>query len=394
MKSVSRGVRLTAAVIVLMFSGIIYAWSNIKAPLEALGIEGSALSFNYTLTIWFFCIGGLVSGFLAKWLSAKVRMILSAAMLLLGFFITSFLTENSSPVLLYLSYGFLAGTGIGIVYNAVIATVTAHFADKKGFCSGAMMMGFGIGSFIIGLIAANLLKSAVLDWRTLYRLLGLSSGVIIFIGSYFIAPPESGGITATSDTVDDGDISTKDMVKRLSFWKIFIFFVLFSAIGSSAIALTRDISGTLGIAEGTAILIASLVSVTNSVGRLVSGALFDALGLRKTQFVTSAIAIVSPLLALVGILLGSTVLATAGVLLCGLSYGFSPTVSAALTMEFYGKKYYGSNLGVINLVLIPGAFVPTIASSMSAGGSFTSVFIMLTVFSLVGAVINATIKKA
>ncbi len=390
----NRWTRLIISVLVLMFAGIIYAWSNIKAPLANLGWSGSALTFNYTLTIWFFCIGGLISGFLSKKLSPMVRMILSAVLLFLGFLFTSFLQEGSNILLLYLSYGLMAGTGIGVVYNTVIATVSGWFPDKKGICSGALMMGFGIGAFLIGLVTANIMGKQPDAWRTVYRCLGAITGIVIFLGSFIVKAPKAAPVKANQPIASEG-MTSAQMLRRSSFWKLFIFFILFSAVGSSALALAREYTVTLGLLESTAVVFAAVVSVTNSLGRLASGAIVDKWGLTVTKFVTSAVAIVAPLLALAGTLLGSPILGIPGLLLCGFSYGFSPTVSAAFTMEFYGKRDYASNLGIINLVLIPGAFVPTLASGLvSSSGSYVSVFVMLTVFSLVGLVLNLFIKEA
>jgi len=392
---ISRSFRLFVAVIVLMFSGIIYAWSNISAPLSEMGWLSGALTFNYTLTIWFFCIGGLVSGLIAKKLSVRLRMILSALMLSAGFIITSCISIGDSIVTLYIAYGFLAGSGIGIVYNTVISAISPHFPDKKGFCSGILMMGFGIGAFIIGLCSSKLLAAEILGWRTLYRLLGIVSGGVIFFGSFVVAPPEA--TQGVSTSVSDGkDFTPSQMMKRPSFIKLFIFFVLFSAVGSSALALSRSFCGSLGIEAGNASLIAAFVSVTNSMGRLASGSAFDRLGLNKTKYLTSAVAIIAPFLSVIGIVTKLPVIAIIGLFLCGFSYGFSPTVSAAFTMEYYGKANYGANLGIINLVLIPGAFVPTLASFMvsSFGGSFVPVFLMLLGFSLIGLILIRSVKEA
>ena len=392
-KSLSRGVQLALAVIVLMFAGIIYAWSNLSSPLAELFSDASALTFTYTLTIWFFCIGGLVSGLMAAKVSVRGRMILSAVLLLAGFLVTSCLRKGGSIVLLYLAYGVLAGGGIGIVYNTVIASVTSLFPDKKGFCSGMLMMGFGLGSFLIGLAAANILKADLLGWRTLYRLLGALSALALFLGALLLSPAKAKQ-SAPAATEDADDLAPREMLRRGSFWKLFVFFVLFSAVGSSALALSRSFCASVNIPAAAAAVIAATVSVANSAGRLASGALFDKLGLTKTKFATSGIAIGAPLLALLGILLHSTVLAVAGLLLCGFSYGFSPTVSAAFTMEFYGKKHYGANLSIINLVLIPGAFVPTLSTMLltRSGGSYWIVFALLCVFSLIGLAINCTIR--
>ena len=72
---------LALGTVVLLFAGIIYAWSIIKAPFAGeLGWSDSALTFNFTLTMCFFCLGGLVSGLLAKRLSVCVRLLIAAAL--------------------------------------------------------------------------------------------------------------------------------------------------------------------------------------------------------------------------------------------------------------------------------------------------------------------------
>ena len=41
----------------------------------------------------------------------------------------------------------LVGFAAGLVYNAVLSTVTRWFQDKQGIISGLLLMGFGIGGF-------------------------------------------------------------------------------------------------------------------------------------------------------------------------------------------------------------------------------------------------------
>ncbi len=389
----NRWVRLAAAVLVLMFSGIIYAWSNINLPLTGFGWSASLLTFNYTLSVWFFCIGGLISGFLSKKVSAKLRMMGSSLLLFAGFWLVSCLQNGSSIVLLYLGYALMAGTGIGIVYNAVIATISGWFPDKKGLCSGSLMMGFGLSSFLIGLLAGSLLEAGSVDWRVIYRVMGAVCSIVIFLGAFLIKAPEKTAVKAAKPL---SGMTSGQMLKRPSFWKLFIYFILLSAVGSSAIAFARSYSISLGIAQNTAVVFAAVVAIANSLGRLASGAIADHFGLTKTKYITSAVAIIAPLLALLGAMTASPLLGIPGLLLCGFSYGFSPTVSAAFTMEFYGQRDYASNLSIINLVLIPGAFVPTLASAIltASGGSYVPVFSLLIGFSLIGLVINLTIKEA
>ena len=393
----NRWLRLAIGAFALFFAGIIYAWSVIKAPFAAFGWTSSQLGLNYTITMSMFCLGGLFSGLLNKKISAKIRMAASGVLVAGGFALTSTLTADSPVFLLYLGYGILAGLGIGIVYNVVISLTSAWFPDKKGVCSGVMMMAFGFSSFVLGNVAAKLFANANVGWSKTYVIYGLLIGAVLLVCGLFIRAPKPEELPAVTKktNAEVQDYTAAQMLKRASFWKLAFFFILFSAVGCVAIAFGKDILLSVGIAEGTAVTFASLLAIFNGFGRLTSGAVFDALGIRKTQYITSAVVIAASGIALAGVATKISVLVMLGVALCAFSYGFSPTVSAAFSNAFYGPKNFPLNYALMNLILIPAAFYATIAGKIvDATGSFVIMFVILLVCSLIGLVDNLTIKKA
>ena len=158
MKQEGQGLRirwlyLAVGVAAMLFAGIIYAWSILKAPLtDEFGWAGSELTLNFTLTICFFCLGAFVGGMASKRLGVRLALILSGVISCTGFILASRLS-GGNIVMLYISYGGLAGFGIGIAYTVIIATVSAWFPDKKGTCSGALLMGFGASALVVGNLA-------------------------------------------------------------------------------------------------------------------------------------------------------------------------------------------------------------------------------------------------
>ena len=90
--------------------------------------------------------------------------------------------------LLYLAYGFLAGLGIGISYNVVVATVSAWFPDKKGLCSGCLMMGFGASALVLGNWASSMFEGAM-GWRRTYVILGLALGAVLILTGLILKRP-------------------------------------------------------------------------------------------------------------------------------------------------------------------------------------------------------------
>ena len=126
---------LGIGVIAMLFAGVLYAWSILKTPLtNEFGWSASQLALNFTLAMSFFCIGGLLGAQISKRANHRIALISAGVLAALGFILTASL-RDTSVIMLYITYGVLAGTGIGIAYNVLIATVSSWFPDKKGLCS-------------------------------------------------------------------------------------------------------------------------------------------------------------------------------------------------------------------------------------------------------------------
>lgn len=174
---------LATGVFAMLFSGVLYAWSILKIPFkEAFGWADSVLSLNFTLTMCFFCLSAFFGSLICKKTGPKLALIISGILVGVGFISTGFLKADL-PYLIYLTYAIIAGTGIGISYNVVVSTVCAWFPDKKGFCSGCLMMGFGISTLLLGSTISVLFENASFGWSKTYILIGaVIASVIIIAG--------------------------------------------------------------------------------------------------------------------------------------------------------------------------------------------------------------------
>lgn len=379
---------LLAGCVTLLMAGVIYAWSVLKTPVKAeFGWTDTETQMCFTLTLCFFCLGGLLSGLISRRVTLRVRL-LAAAVLVIGGFDLSAHAEGRLG-LFYLGYGVLTALGVGVVYNAVIACVNGWFADKKGMASGAMMMSFGFSALLMSRAFQALLGG--MDWKEIYMLLGTVIGLVIAASAFVLKNPPAAQTAAGTEK----DVSTREMLKTGSFWKLFAFFTLLAAVGSTAIGFGRDYFRSVGMAENAAVTLAGLLAVFNGLGRLFSGWLCDRAGLSRTRMVTSTVAIGAPALALLACVTSSPLLGAVGLCLCGFSYGFSPTVSAALAGGFYGMKHFSLNFSVLNLVLIPASFMSTLAGRLyETTGAYQLALIVLTALSVVGLIVNMSIKKA
>ncbi len=393
--------QLIVGVIVLLFAGIIYAWSILKAPLAAeFGWSSAQLGLNFTITLAVFCIGGFISGLITKKTTPMLRLLTAAVLIFASFFITSQL--QGSILVLYISYGLLGGMAIGFAYNTIIGTVSAWFPDKRGLASGTLLMGFGLNSIIIGKIAAATFNIERIGWRTTFIGIAIITAVIFIIAAFVIKLPPADIIfpkpkensKKEKTTLEKRDYPAGEMLRRLSFWKLFVFFILLASVGSASISFAKDIIIDAGGADAFAATMVGIISLANGVGRLVSGWLFDNIGRRRTQFVTSGIAIIAPLTIVLALQTGTLGIAVAGIILCGVSYGFAPTGSTAFIGAFFGQKNFSLNFAILNLQLILTAFAATLAGVIKdATGGFTWTFVILAGFSVVGLVLNFTIKR-
>jgi len=397
------------AVIVMLFAGIIYAWSILKTPFEVFedGIIANTtqLGINYTITIICFCLGGFAAGLLSKHTTATLRFVLSAMMLITSLISSSLqivtLPYTGNYFLLYMSYGVLGGLGIGIAFNTVISTVNAWYPDKRGLASGAMLMGFGVSMLIIGNIADLLGRAETIGWRSTYVILAITMGVIFLIAAIIIRPPQYGtelpeAKTGKEDSQreDIKDYSAIEMIKRPSFVLIFCYIAILASSGNAAISFAKEIMVDAGATESFAVIAVGALGISNGAGRLGSGWLFDNIGIKHTQFISSTIAILAPLTVVMAIIANSLILCLIGLCLCGLSLGFAPTTGSIFASEFYGQKNFALNFGILGLVLIPAPFAAVLAGSIKAStGGFMPAFIILTVLTLVGFFINLAIRR-
>ena len=393
-----RWLYLTLGVASMLFAGIIYAWSILKAPFAAFW-TAPQLAMNFTITMTCFCLGGFVGAKINKRLGVRNSLLISGALAFAGFLRTSNLTGNTI-LLLYLSYGVLAGFGIGIAYNVVISTVNAWFPDKKGLSSGCLMMGFGASSLLIGNAANKMMD--MLGWQRTFMLLGIALGVVLIVTALVLKKPDAttplpapkAKKSSVNEDFEIRDHSTAQMLRRPSFWMIFVAYGLVGAVGNSVISFARDLSLSVGASAALATTLVGVLSVCNGLGRIIAGALFDAAGRRATMLVSGVITIAASAVTLVAVLLGALPVCILGLCLVGISYGFCPTVSSTSVAAFYGAKYYPTNFSVMNFNLIGASFIATACTSLYAStNGYTVPFMVLLGLSCGAMTLILLIKK-
>ncbi len=378
-KSNSLAVRwayLCLGVAALLFTGVNYTWSILKAPLaEEFLWTTPQLALSFTLTMSCFCLGCFFGGLLSGRFSCRLRLILAAALSGAGLTLVSRMS-GKSLFTLYFCYSVMSGLGIGIAYNAIISTVSTWFPDRKGLCSGALMMGFGASAMLVGKLAAFLIDHS--GWRTAYLTLALLLAAALLAAALLLKSP---GAVIVFPSVHQEDSSGKEdfegkdyptllMLRRFSFWLAFFSIVCMAAVGNTMISLVRDLCLSVGASAALATTLVGVFSICNGLVRIFIGALFDRLGRKKTMLFANLLTIAAAGTTLFSVLTHSLPVCILGLCLTGFSYGSAPTIASALTAAFYGTRFFPLNFSVMNFYLMFASFMATAAGGLleTSGG--------------------------
>lgn len=399
MKQLNRWVYAIVGVIVLLFAGLVYAWSVLSTPIAAefTGWTKAQLSLTFTLVMILFCIGSLLCGLLAGKLSAKNAVRVSAVLFLAGFFIAS---RCQSPITLYLGFGLLCGLASGLAYNGVMSTMVKWFPDKPGLISGVLLMGFGGGSFLIGKLYQAWTPAGIGGWRTSFVVLGIICCVVLAVCSFFFVAPGAdftvpAGKGGRAVAAPREDIKPAVMLKRPAFWLYYVWAIAVSAAG---LALISQASGVVWEASAyqTAASVATivgLISICNAVGRVLFGGMYDKFGRSLSMQLVNGLFILTSVVLLLAMSSRSVVVVIIGFVIGGLAYsGVTPT-NSAFCRAYFGPTSYPVNFPLINSNLIFASFGSTISGALyDASGSYSSTFFLIIGLAVAGILCSLAIS--
>ena len=271
--------------------GTVYAWSFFQTLLVR------QVGWTFTETAWAFSITIFTLGTAAAWAGAALprfgprRLALVGSIMFAGgYFIAAFALRVDWVWLFYLGYGVIGGAGIGLGYVTPVATVAKWFPDRKGLATGIVVMGFGVGAFLLSKVLAPILVwQAESDLSIVFLSLGVIFAAILIPSSLLLRdPPLDYVATAPGSTANDSDVPLRTYLESREFvvmWMVFFFNI---SAGISVISfqspLLQDVWGLDDpsiepemLAEYGATLIA-ISSLFNGLGRLLWGLLSDRIG--------------------------------------------------------------------------------------------------------------------
>lgn len=381
---------LILGVVLLLFLGLIYAWSVFRAPLEAeFGWSKAETSVTFSISMMMFCLGGLVSGIVTGKKGPRFTLMGCALFLLIGFAGASRISTLPG---IYVTYGGFCGFGVGLGYNATISTMMRWFPDKQGLVSGITLMGFGFGGMLLGTLGASLITT--LGWRTTFLIFAVVFAVLVLAGALLLRPADDAFVEAASTggrkRAAVEEIPWREMLRRRNFWLCFLWAVILSAAGLAIINESTPYAASFVEGDLTrAAAIAGVVSIANGVGRVIFGQLFDTVGYRPTMLGVSVLYAAAAGVLTASWRTGSVPVLIAAFLLVGLAYGGVPPTNSAFTAYFFGRTHYALNFSIVNMNLIAASYL----GPLCGGGSYTGTFAAIFAFAVAGAVLTLLVRK-
>ena len=371
--------------------GTVYAWSFFQKPLVA------AYGWTNTEAAWAFSLAICFLGFAAAWGGVNLpkfgprRLAMAGgALYAVGNLIAGLALYMKSLPMLYLGFGVIGGIGLGLAYVTPVATAAKWFPDRKGFITGMVVMGFGLGALFMSKVIAPYLMSATGgDLVKVFVVIGVIMFALTLPAAWFMRNPPDGYQHASTPSQVDLSIQALAVSSCLlsgrfiMMWLLFFFnitagimFIGFQSpmLQDLLMPLHPDWSAASLAAAGATLI--AISSIFNGLGRFFWGGVSDRIG-RIQAF---RLILGSQVLAfLVLIYIGDPLLF--GVLVCYvlLCYGGGFGAMPSFVLDIFGARLmavvYGSILTAWSMGGIAGPqIVAIIKDNVAAGRQGACIF--------------------
>jgi OFA family oxalate/formate antiporter-like MFS transporter len=384
-----------AGVLMQIALGAVYAWSVFRIPLiKAHGWSISEVTFAFELAILVLGFASFAGGLWMKKVGPRTIAI-TAAILYGGGTALAGLATNLT--MLYLTYGVIAGAGLGLGYIVPITVLIQWFPDKRGMITGIAVAGFGAGALITAPVAEALILTRGV--ATTFEVLGIAYLVVVLLSALPMRNPEPGYAPAGYQPRNSAktallrqDFTLKQALSRWQWYALWLTLFLNVNAGISIISqaspMVQEISH---VTAATAAGLVGIISIANGAGRLLWAWLSDAIG-RKTVFlIMFLVQAVAFFLLSQAQHFGAVAFFAFMILLCyGGGFGTMPAFAA----DFFGSRNVASIYGLMLTAWGTGAlFGPTlIARVREATGHYAGAMRIMAVAMLVSAVVPLLVR--
>jgi len=368
----------------------------LKPLAEEFGWDRAKIASAYSISLLAMALCSPVIGkFVDRW--GTRRVVLPATALFGGALMSlAWLTPHLGHL-----YGIFAVMGmlsVGSTHVPYARVISNWFDRRRGLALGLSMMGLGVGTTIMPLLAHSLI--AHWGWRTAYVVLGSLPILIVLpiVGLSLRERPEQMGLSP--DGIERGEeglrsrtsasslpraalgLDPSEALRTRTFWIMGTAFFLMSLCAIGIMVHLVPLLLDRGLSAEEAAWAMSIFGIALLVGRVACGALLD-------RFFAPYVAVAFFSLAGGGILLlwlgFGGVLAFVAAFLIGLTMGAEVDVIAYLVSRYFGLRAFGAIYGYsFSLYLLGGMVGPFLMGvSFERRGSYQETLLILFLVTLV-----------
>jgi oxalate/formate antiporter len=379
----SRWVQLLLGLLcMVVISSPQYVWTLFTQPLMAsLNTKLAALQITFSILIVVQTFLSPFQGFLVDRFGPRVLLSVGGAVTGLSWILASRVTTLTG---LYLTYGLLGGIGTGIVYVGVIGHMVQWFPDRRGFATGIVAAGYGMGALLTTFPISESMKEASYQ-QALFRwgLVFMAVGILAAQG--LRRPPELRTVRGDSRIPgpESRNFRPAEMLRTPIFWLMFVMMTMMSTAGlmvtSQMSAFTRDFGLANALVFGLPLLplALSIDRITNGLTRPFFGWLSDRIGRENTMVIAFTLEGVAMTLWLFTRANPAAFVLMSGVVL--FAWGEIFSLFPSTLTDTYGAKHATTNYGFLYMAQGIGSVFggPVAALIHDAYGSWMPVFVII-----------------
>jgi MFS transporter, OFA family, oxalate/formate antiporter len=384
----SRRVQLASMVLcTVMLGNMQYGWTLFVNPMRnATHWETASIQVAFTILIFVNTWLAPIEGWIVDRYGPRPVVMLGGLMAALSWVLNS---RAESLQSLYVAAA-IGGVGIGCVFGTCMGSALKWFPDRRGFASGMIAAGYGLGSAVTVIPLARMIQAS--GYRHTFLVFGLIQGWSIFFIGALLVKPIVPALRSLSRRIQQGaDLTPGQTLRTGVFWVIYLVYVM---IGFGGMVITaqlgpiardfgieKQIFTILGFSLPVLTLAVSIDNFANGITRPISGLLSDKIGRENAMLLMFG----SESLAFLGMaLFGHRPLAflifAALTFLC---WGEIFSLFPAICGDTFGVKYATANNGLLYTAKGTCALAVPLASLLvTATGTWTSVLVATAVSSL------------
>ncbi|MBD3882251.1 OFA family MFS transporter [Phormidium tenue FACHB-886] len=387
-------------IVVLLCLGTAYSWSIFVKPIEKslnVGATESLLPFTTLLVV--FSILMPITGFYIERFGPRVVTAVGAVIMGIGYTASGF--ANSIP-LLVITYGIIAGTGVGITYGVPLAVAARWFPDKRGIAVGMTVIGFGLSPLVTAPLARNLIAAnGINGWQPTLATLGIAFTLIMLAIALLLKFPPAGwqpqGQAAQQHLHGMSAADRLPLLQTQAFYGLWVCFIIGTFVGLAAIGIASPVAQEIVQLDAvTAAWTVSLFAIFNGLGRPFFGWVADRLTPRNAAIACYVLVIIASILML-NVREGNVLSYLVAFCLIAFSLGGWLAIAPISTLILFRPIDYAKNYGIVFTAFGMGALLGTLTAGRVRDvlGSFTAFFYITAALAMVGIVIAVfTLKRS